>query len=220
MSVPVESWMDEYSLPLCTDDKSPHSWKEPQEMMGNFKVRSEHYVTKGHPKKGKKEPSAPAGCKLVGLFLVPAQQKLDHICYKALNNKTKELRVAVVYQVNVKDFAQHIVFLFERNPAADKDMDQAHVAKWQNLWDKCVAPGSETMATRMKILPYLSAGANFLMSKVVNNQPGQLAEALECRQYAGEGYIEVDVDIDAYKSASIFTKLAKAAVGMVYPHVR
>ena len=30
---------------------------------------------------------------------------------------------------------------------------------------------------------------------------------------------QVHVDIDAYKSASIFTKLAKAAVGMVYPHV-
>ena len=50
---------------------------------------------------------------------------------------------------------------------------------------------------------------------MVNNQPGQLAEALECQQFAGQGYVEVHVDIDAYKSASIFTKLAKAAVGMV-----
>ena len=220
MSVPLNSWLDAYSLPLCSDEKTPHSWKEPTEMMGNFKIRCEHYVTKGHKRKGKKEPSAPRGCKLVGLFLVPAEQKIDHICYKTFNNKADQIRVAVVYQVNVKEFAQHIIFLFERDPAADAGMDPAHLAKWNALWDKCVAPGSDLMATRMKILPYLSAGANFLMEKVVNNQPGQLAEALECRQYYGDGYVEVDVDIDAYKSASIFTKLAKAAVGMVYPHVR
>ena len=32
---------------------------------------------------------------------------------------------------------------------------------------------------------------------MVNNQPGQLAEALECQQFAGPGYVEVHVDIDA-----------------------
>jgi hypothetical protein len=122
-------------------------------------------------------------------------------------------------QVSVKDFAQHIIFLFERAPGNDATLEPEHARKWQALWDQCVAPGNNLMADRMKILPYLSHGANFLMAKVVNNQPGQLAEALECQQFAGQGYVEVHVDIDAYKSASIFTKLAKAAVGMVYPHV-
>ena len=67
------------------------------------KVRSEHYVTKGHPKKGKKEPSAPPGCNLVGLFMVPAQTKIPHICAHALNNKAAGFRVAVVFAVSVKD---------------------------------------------------------------------------------------------------------------------
>ena len=122
--------------------------------------------------------------------------------------------------MSVKEFAQHIVFLFERAPANDATLPTEHARKWQALWDQCTVPGGALMAGRMKILPYLSHGANFLMTKVVNNQPGQLAEALECTQFHGEGYVEVHVDIDAYKSASIFTKLAKAAVGMVYPHVR
>ena len=121
--------------------------------------------------------------------------------------------------MSVKDFAQHIIFLFERAPANDATLEPEHARKWQALWDQCIVPGNNLMADRMKILPYLSHGANFLMAKVVNNQPGQLAEALECQQFAGQGYVEVHVDIDAYKSASIFTKLAKAAVGMVYPHV-
>ena len=122
--------------------------------------------------------------------------------------------------MSVKEFAQHIIFLFERAPANDATLEPEHARKWQALWDQCIVPGNNLMADRMKILPYLSHGANFLMAKVVNNQPGQLAEALECQQFAGQGYVEVHVDIDAYKSASIFTKLAKAAVGMVYPHVR
>ena len=121
--------------------------------------------------------------------------------------------------MSVKEFAQHIIFLFERAPANDVTLEPEHARKWQALWDQCTVPGNKLMADRMKILPYLSHGANFLMAKVVNNQPGQLAEALECQQFAGQGYVEVHVDIDAYKSASIFTKLAKAAVGMVYPHV-
>ena len=66
-------------------------------------MRSEHYVTKGHPKKGKKEPSAPPGCNLVSLFMVPAQTKIPHICARALNNKAAGFRVAVVFAVSVKD---------------------------------------------------------------------------------------------------------------------
>ena len=81
--------------------------------------------------------------------------------------------------MSVKDFAQHIIFLFERAPGNDATLEPEHARKWQALWDQCVAPGNNLMADRMKILPYLSHGANFLMAKVVNNQPGQLAEALE-----------------------------------------
>ena len=100
MTTPVNSWLDQYALPICSDKESPHSYKQPTEMMPNFKVRSEFYVTRGHPRKGKKEPSAPPGCNLVGLFLVPAETKIPHICAHALNNKAAGFRVAIVFAVS------------------------------------------------------------------------------------------------------------------------
>ena len=99
MTTPVNSWLDQYALPICSDKESPHSYKTPTETFPHFKVRSEHYVTRGHPRKGKKEPSAPPGCNLVGLFLVPAETKIPHICAHALNNKAAGFRVAIVFAV-------------------------------------------------------------------------------------------------------------------------
>ena len=210
------TWLDQYALPLVSESPAGHACDEPP--MGGFKVRCKHYVTKGHPRKGKKEPSSPAAFKLLRVFLVPAKAKIDHIVDGALG-KSSQFRFAAVFQVNVKDFVQHIIFLFERNVVNDaNEAAAADLPAFTALYNQCIAPGTQLMADRLKILPFLT-NASFVMTKVVNNQPGQLAEALECKQFDGEGYVEVDVDIDAYKSSSVFTKLAKAAVGLVYPQV-
>jgi|TARA_B100000513_G_scaffold157535_1_gene75424 hypothetical protein len=47
------------------------------------------------------------------------------------------------------------------------------------------------LAQRVKILPYLTAGAPWIISKLVNNQPGLICEALETSQHNGDGYVEV-----------------------------
>ena len=41
------------------------------------------------------------------------------------------------------------------------------------------------------MIPFISGGAGWALSALVNNQCGQLAAALEVTQYNGEGYAEV-----------------------------
>jgi len=215
--VPLESWLDTFALPLMRDTEDRHVCADPP--CDDFRVRNKYYVTKGHERKGKKERSAPSAFRLVRVYLVPAKAKIDHLLCDALNPSAARFMLGIVFQVNVKDFVQHIVFLFEREAANDATLDPADLATFSTLLDQCAEPDTQLFANRLKILPLLSAGAGAIMRGVVNNQPGQLAEALECKQYGGHKYVEVDVDIDAYKSDSVFTKLAKAAVGLVYPKV-
>ena len=49
MTTPVNSWLDQYALPIVTDKESAHAYKQPTEMMPNFKVRSEFAVTRPAP---------------------------------------------------------------------------------------------------------------------------------------------------------------------------
>ena len=49
MTTPVNSWLDQYALPIVTDKESAHAYKQPTEMMPNFKVRSEFSVTRPAP---------------------------------------------------------------------------------------------------------------------------------------------------------------------------
>ena len=49
MTTPVNSWLDQYALPIVTDKESAHAYKQPTEMMPNFKVRSEFSVTRSAP---------------------------------------------------------------------------------------------------------------------------------------------------------------------------
>ena len=111
--------------------------------------------------------------------------------------------------------------------------------------DKCTATGSGLMAERAKIVPFISDGA-WLMRKLVNNQVkmdsnffalafpasrakflppwlvfqvGQLSQALETKQFNGPGYVEVDIDIDAFKSTSPFTRIAKPIIAAVQPQL-
>ena len=49
MTTPVNSWLDQYALPIVTDKESAHAYKQPTEMMPNFKVRCEFSVTRPAP---------------------------------------------------------------------------------------------------------------------------------------------------------------------------
>ena len=62
LSTKALSWLDAYAFPFVADVPDGHSCDEPP--MEPFKIRGKHYVTKGHPQKGKKGPSALAAFKL------------------------------------------------------------------------------------------------------------------------------------------------------------
>lgn len=67
-------------------------------------------------------------------------------------------------------------------------------------------------------MPYLTAGAPWIISKLVNNQPGLICEALETSQHNGDGYVEVDIDVGNFKG-SRFSAVAKRIIDTVCPRV-
>ena len=77
------------------------------------------------------------------------------------------------------------------------------------------APGSQLGAERVKIT--VGVDSPWALAAVCNNVGGQIGAALDCVQYDGPGYTEIDVDTDRFKSASAFSKLAKSIMGMLIP---
>ena len=76
----------------------------------------------------------------------------------------------------------------------------------------------EEVAERIKVVPFVADGPGFL-KLAINSQRGQLSESLTCKQFEGDGYVEVDVNLDDFKETSVFTRLAKAAIGAVLPQL-
>ena len=80
---------------------------------------------------------------------------------------------------------------------------------WRDLYERGAVAGSDLLAERLKVIPYIVEGPAMLKA-VINNQVGQISEAVATRQHHGAGYLEVDIDVDEFKVASVFTRLAKA----------
>jgi len=70
--------------------------------------------------------------------------------------------------------------------------------QWQELLRRTTQP--ETVAQlkgRLKIVPNLAEGGGFVVRKTVGNKPAIIANALSQKQYSGDGYVEVDIDVEA-----------------------
>jgi len=216
----MAEWGAQHALAHWSEqNKQDHAVSEPDYMP--FKIRTQHYVTKGHPTKGKKAASSAPAFTLRDVLIVPEEAKVDHIMEgRFVPAASGETSIVVVFATQVDHTcAQHIVMIFDRNTAADASVDPRDLEAWKALHAKAMEPGTQLCAERLKILPFLAEGGGWLMGKAVNNQAGQLAMALETRQFEGPGYVEVDIDVEGFKSQSIFTKLAASAVGLVKPQV-
>ena len=82
-----------------------------------------------------------------------------------------------------------------------------------NSWIQCAEQGANMRQAGFML-------RNSSLKKAVNGQVGQLSEALVTAQFSGPGYIEVDIDVNAFKSGSVFTKIAKPIIQMVQPQVQ
>ena len=47
-----------------------------------------------------------------------------------------------------------------------------------------------------QIIPKLIHGGGWLVRKAVGSKPAVVANALEQAQYAGDGYVEIDIDVE------------------------
>ena len=92
----------------------------------------------------------------------------------------------------------HLVLLFERDAANDADVDGRDLHAFEELLRRTTQP--ETVAQlkgRLKIVPNLAEGGGFVVRKTVGNKPAIIANALSQKQYSGDGYVEVDIDVEA-----------------------
>eukprot|EP00316_Scyphosphaera_apsteinii_P009524 CAMPEP_0119349652 /NCGR_PEP_ID=MMETSP1333-20130426/109660_1 /TAXON_ID=418940 /ORGANISM="Scyphosphaera apsteinii, Strain RCC1455" /LENGTH=234 /DNA_ID=CAMNT_0007362253 /DNA_START=60 /DNA_END=761 /DNA_ORIENTATION=+ len=184
-------------------------------------------MTKGHKNKGLKEPSGPAGFRLEDLLLIPSGKKAFHIMEQYPLPPTYACRQPGAFPSYVIVFLvpsyhggprMNLLLRYERDTSSDEGIEPAHLQAYKQMIDRCAEPGSTFFADRIKVLPYLAAGAGWVMSKLVNNQPGLICAALETRQFQGDGYIEVDIDAEGFKSGP-FSTFAKKIIDVVRPKV-
>lgn len=220
---------------------SSHAWSDSSATSGNFRVRGRHYVTPDHAGKGRKQPSTAAGFATTGVLLLPAASHIDHVA-AALGSplpgvhadaaRADRLQLVLNLQVSVGPTVQHVVFVLERNESADQQLNSARdLEAWRRLYRRAVSAHlahrdsarsengeSALVAERIKVVPFVADGPGFL-KLAINSQRGQLSESLTCKQFEGDGYVEVDVNLDDFKERSVFTRLAKAAIGAVLPQL-
>ena len=224
------AWQAAFDFGIASGDMASkgHCWSEAP--ASQFKVRSRYYMTKGSKLKGKKLPSMPAACRLKHMLLIPASEKLHNIAGRwpipaaAAGAQPWVLINFLIPPVGGGSSRLNLVLVFERDPSADEPLEAHDRQSFDGMLSRCMeAPASGNavdgfLAQRVKILPYLTDGASFLTSKLVNNQPGLISAALETAQYNGDGYVEVDIDVDALKGGA-FSSLAKRIIDVVTPRV-
>jgi len=214
-----------YGIPrLPGDDWSNglHTWSEAPH--DQFRIRGRYYTAKGHKLKGKKGPSAKEGYVLENVCLIPTEGRIEHtMAHFRLPPRPpgSPLDFVVVFQLPSGAEGQpraNLLLRYVRKVEFDQQVEERDAGVFADLIAKCEASGSTFAADRIKILPFLTGGAPWIMAKAVNNQPGLICAALNTLQFAGEGYLEVDIDIEGFKP-SPFTGLAKQILAIVRPKV-
>uniref|UniRef100_A0A6S9ZAZ2 Protein ENHANCED DISEASE RESISTANCE 2 C-terminal domain-containing protein n=1 Tax=Chrysotila carterae TaxID=13221 RepID=A0A6S9ZAZ2_CHRCT len=214
-----------FSVPnVGADDylECKHSWSEgPHDQ---FKIRSKYYCTKGNKMKGVKEMSSLPGHKLTSVLLIPHDEKLTNVCShyplppRAPGQPKAIIIVFLLPSNRAGEPRLHLLLRFERQFEQDKDVNATDLAIFNEMMDKSTTDDSTFVADRIKILPFIVHGANWVTCKLVNNQPGLICAALETNQFNGPGYAEVDIDIEGFKSGP-FSALAKRVLDVVKPRV-
>jgi len=225
-SIESQEWeaATEFGLPKgdYENKNTCHAWNEAPH--SQFNVRSRYYMTKGH--KGKKVPSMPSACELKHVLLIPSNEKLYHIAnHWPLPPRPPDAQPWIIVTFLVPPLGKgpklHLVMVFERKPSQDDTLEEHDRDSFAAMFAKCFdeQSGGDFLANRIKVLPFLTAGANFVICRLVNNQPGLIVAAIQTHQYNGEGYAEVDIDIEDMKQ-SAFASLAKNIIDAVTPRVR
>lgn len=178
-----------------------------------FKVRGKNYLAAGHALKGKKLAGAAPGYELVAARLLRSADKITHLAAEfPLPPKPPGAppSILIVFRVGAgQKVPVHFALLF----------DKIEPPELMSTFERRVhAPGSQLGAERVKIV--IGIDSPWALAAMCNNVGGQIGEALGTTQYNGDGYIEIDVDTDTFRSASAFSKLAKSIMGMLIPNTK
>ena len=185
-----------------------HAWSEPPADI--FKVRGQHYLDDKV-----KRPSASCAFSLRRALLIPARDKLHHLMASRRHQLPPRpagapLCFVIVFQVPGTP-RLHLVLLFERNAANDADVDRRDLHAFEELMRRTTAPETvEQLKGRLKIVPNLAEGGGFVVRKTVGNKPAIISNALSQNQYIGDGYVEVDIDVEV-------SAMAQYILGVVRP---
>jgi len=202
-------WLPIWQMPHADsfgDAKLEHAWSEsPADI---FKVRSQGYLQDRI-----KQPSAPSSFSLRCVLIVPSIDKLHHIAeVHPLPPRPAgaPLRLVIMFQVPGTP-RLHLVLCFERSLSADEGLDARDLRAFRNLLARCTAPaGVEMLSGRLKIVPNLAEGGGMLVRRAVGNKPAIVANGMLQAQYVGDGYVEIDIDVEV-------SPVAKHLLGLVKP---
>lgn len=109
----------------------------------------------------------------------------------------------------------HLIFVLERDYTQDEGIDPRDLSAYERVFGRCFDPKSlQVLCGRLKIIPKLIHGGGWLVRKAVGSKPAVVANALEQAQYAGDGYVEIDIDVEVSTMAkhilSLVTPLARS----------
>lgn len=185
------------------------------EIFNQYKVRSKHYTTYAHKSYKKKEQSDVHAYVFRSAHVVSVEEKVCPLldAYPLPENMSNSFMFVFVFQLpeRKKKKATNFVVIFEER--SDLLQDDA----FHSILSRVCENGSTFGAERVKIIPFISSGTSWAVKSIVNNRCGQISEALEVVQCNGPGYIEINVNMNRFKSTSIFAKMAKTCIDLVIP---
>ena len=204
----IDRWLEGFDLRHAdpAEEAAAHAWSEPP--ADGFRVRSHAYLSDRV-----KLPSAQHAFRLRRTLVLPSARKLSHVAAAyplPPRPPGSPPLLLVVFQVPGA-LRLHLVLVWERDHAADDGVDARDLRAFERLLGRCSA--AETVGElhgKLKIVPNVAEGGGIFVRKTVGNKPAIISNALKQAQWAGNGYVEVDIDIES-------SAVAKHILGVVKP---
>ena len=148
----------------ATTEWRPDEWLVPYALtnttepaIDKFKVRNRYYLNAGHKLKGKKERSNNSCYKLSRAALIRSHERIDHVVSKfPLPPRPPGMppSIVIVFQVNPAPHPrQHVVFLFDKEPAKDQTIPARDLEAYKRIEEPGLKPDSGLVAERLKVRP-------------------------------------------------------------------
>jgi len=141
---------------------------------------------------------------LLGCDLVKLKENIEHGCVGNAAARLRQCREKCANDILLINFQLpggkgaggiSLMLWYGLTDAAKED------PKFYPLWHKWFAGESDQFrAERLKFIPHVEQG-NFVMKRAAGSRPAILAKAMKMRWYQGDGYLEIDIDINSSSTA-------------------